>query len=86
MKLIEIYETDGNVIEVNSLLTTNNAVIDIKQIFILNGMVYVNFDTEEERILITETAETFIQKNKEYLATLTKKVVTVHHCKCPSCQ
>ncbi|GAA5084417.1 hypothetical protein GCM10023210_04210 [Chryseobacterium ginsengisoli] len=86
MKLIETYEKDGNVIEINSLLTTDNAVIDIKQICILNGVVYVSFDTEEERILITETADTFIQKNKEYLATLTKKVVKVHHCKCPSCQ
>lgn len=87
MKLIDQYEKEGNVIEVDSLLTTNHAIIDIKQIFILGNTVYVSFDMEHERILITETADVFIQKNKAFLKTLTKKVSsTINSCKCDSCQ
>ena len=87
MKLIDQYEKEGNVIEVDSLLTTNDAVIDIKQIFILGNTVYVSFDMEHERILITETAEVFIKKNKGFLKTLTKKTYSkINSCKCDSCQ
>ncbi|WP_326984359.1 hypothetical protein VUJ46_07450 [Chryseobacterium sp. MYb264] len=87
MKLIDQYEKDGNSIQVDSLLTTNDAVIDIKQIFILGNNVYVSFDMEHERILITETADVFIQKNKEFLKTLTKKAYSkIDSCKCDSCQ
>lgn len=87
MKLIEKYEKDGNVIEVNSLLTTNDSVIDIKQIFTLGNTVCVSFDMEHERVLITEAADVFIQKNKEFLRTLTKKAYSnSNSCKCNSCQ
>jgi hypothetical protein len=84
MELIERYEKEGNVIEVNSLLTTNDSVVDIKQIFRLGNVTYVSFDTELKRVLITETADAFIQKNKEYLVTLTKKVNN-NSCKCENC-
>lgn len=87
MKLIDQYEKEGNRIQVDSLLTTNDAVIDIKQIFILGNNVYVSFDMEHERILITETADVFIQKNREFLKTLTKKTYSkINSCKCDSCQ
>ncbi len=87
MKLIEQYEKEGNILQVDSLLTTNDAVIDIKQIFILGNIVYVNYDKEHDRVLITEAADVFIQKNKEFLKTLTKKTDSkINSCKCDSCQ
>lgn len=88
MKLIQRYEIDGNAIEVNSLLTTNDSVIDIKQIFVIKDVTYVSFDTILERVLITEYADVFIQRNKEYLSTLTKKVNSNNSssCKCKKCQ
>jgi hypothetical protein len=58
MKLIDQYEKEGNVIEVDSLLTTNHAIIDIKQIFILGNTVYVSFDMEHERILTKKASST----------------------------
>lgn len=87
MKLIDQYEKEGNIIKVDSLLTTNDAIVDIKQIFIIGNTVYVSFDMEHERILITETADVFIQKHKEFLNTLTKKAYSkINSCKCDSCQ
>lgn len=87
MKLIEQYEKEENILQVDSLLTTNDAVIDIKQIFILGNIVYVNYDKEHDRVLITEAADVFIQKNKEFLKTLTKKTYSkINSCKCDSCQ
>ncbi|BEV03817.1 hypothetical protein [Chryseobacterium gambrini] len=87
MKLIDTYEKDGITVEVNSLLTTKDSVIDIKQIFILNDVVYISFDTVQDRILMSETAEIFIWKYREYLNTLTKKVFTAQaSCKCQTCQ
>ena len=88
MGQIERYEKDGHVIEVNSLLTTSNAVIDIKQIMVLNNNVaYVCFDTVEDRIIMTESADAFIEKYKDYLGTLEKKAAhTDTGCGCKSCK
>ena len=88
MRLIEQYEKNGNVIEVNSLLTTNDAVFDIKQIFVMNNNItYVCFDTVQDRIIMTEAADVFIEKHSAYLSTLEKKVqANDTGCECKSCK
>lgn len=88
MRQIERYEKDGNVIEVNSLLTTADAVIDIKQIVVMNNNIaHVFFDTEQDRIIMTETADVFIQKNRAYLSTLVKKAKSNDTgCGCKNCK
>lgn len=88
MRLIERYEKEGNVITVNSLITTNDAVIDIKQIFVMNNNItYLCFDTVEDRIIMTEPADAFIEEYKAYLSTLEKKVeINDTGCECKSCK
>jgi hypothetical protein len=87
MRLIEQYEKNGYVIAVNSLITTDSSVIDIKQIFVMNNNVtHVCFDTVQDRIIMTEPADAFIEKYEAYLSTLEKKVHTDPGCGCKSCQ
>lgn len=88
MRLIERYEKDGNVIEVNSLVTTDDAVIDIKQIFVMNNNItYMCFDTVEDRIIMTVPADAFMEKYEAYLSTLEKKIeINDTGCECKSCK
>ncbi|HRB73016.1 hypothetical protein [Flavobacterium sp. WV_118_3] len=88
MRLIEQYEKDGIVIDVNSLLTTSDAVIDIKQIMVMNNEeVLFCFDTVEDRIIMTQSADAFIAKYKDYLGTLEKKAAHADTgCGCKSCK
>lgn len=87
MRLIERYEKDGTVIEVDSLLTTSDAVIDIKQIMVMNsGEVLFCFDTVQDRNIMTESADVFIAKYKDYIGTLEKKAAHADTgCGCKSC-
>jgi hypothetical protein len=84
--ILDQYEKDGFVIEAHSLITTQDDVINIKQIAVLGTVAYLYFDSELQEDLKAEPADEFIRKNLAHMHTLTKITTPAEtSCNCPNC-
>lgn len=67
----QLVYTDGtNTVNLGDLLNINGIRLIVKELFMLNGEMYISYEVEKELGLKIELANKFIDEKKEYLSTV----------------
>lgn len=87
MEKITIYNDGTDYLDVNSLITTDLFIIDIKDLFILNDITYISYNNDKDVSLKIESVSSFIESNRPFLGSITKKPIITNEtdCHCENC-
>lgn len=82
MENLLTYTINGETINLNDVIHINEIELYIKEIFLLNNIVYVSYVDNVGTGLIIETAEKLINDKKDFLHNITTQSLDNFDCSC----